>query len=227
MTKNTPPHRTQFGVFAKYWRPGAVKTRLAKSIGEVPASQIYKQFLTTIVSRFSEVCDLCTLSVSPVSDHVHFHQLQLNRWQLVDQGTGDLGQRMHNYFADSFAKNTERVLLIGSDSPNLPVRFVDQALQELENNDIVLGPTEDGGYYLIGMKRLIGEVFEGIAWSTQDVWSQTVAILQRQNVSFGQLPTWYDVDNGQDLERLQRDLKSRADDERLLALHDRIAELLG
>jgi rSAM/selenodomain-associated transferase 1 len=202
-----------------------VKTRLAKTIGDVPASEIYQNFLATILRRFENVCDLCTLSVSPVSDHHHFQHSLIGPWQLIDQGDGDLGQRMSNYFAQAFKAGADRVLLIGSDSPNLPVSYVTQAIQQLDHNDVVLGPTEDGGYYLIGMKRLITNVFENIAWSTEDVWQQTVDILVRNEVAFGQLSTWYDVDNETDLRKLQSQLAHESHDAHLISLHKAICKV--
>ena len=116
---------------------------------------------------------------------------------------------MQNFFHSSFGRGAERVVLLGSDSPNLPKEFVSQAFQMLASHKVVvLGPADDGGYYLIGLALApVPPIFEGIAWSTPTVWDQTVAILRANEIPFACLPTWYDVDRLADLRRLACDLQ--------------------
>src|SRR4029453_10402983 len=91
------------------------------------------------------------------------------RWELVPQTDGDLGKRMQTFFVTALGR-AERVVLIGSDSPDLPREVLPQAFDALASHDVVLGPAADGGYYLLGIARRIPAIFEGIAWSSRDVW---------------------------------------------------------
>ena len=95
---------------------------------------------------------------------------------------------------------------VGSDSPTLPLDLVDRAFATLKNNDVVLGPTTDGGYYLVGAARRVPDIFDGILWSTSRVWQQTVERLCAADIAFGVLDSWYDVDDRATLERLCEEL---------------------
>ena len=102
-------------------------------------------------------------------------------------------------------------MLIGSDSPTLPADYIQQAFERLQQHDAVLGPTEDGGYYLIGIRDAVPPVFDGVQWGSPQVWRQTVDRLHESKVRFATLPTWYDVDVLDDLERLQAELRDSGD----------------
>ena len=200
----------QFGLFAKYWRPGDVKTRLAATIGRHAASELYRCFVETLLRRFSEVGDVRVLAYSPPDRRDEFAALAGDRWLLETQRGADLGERIRNYFDAAFAGGAERVVLIGSDSPDLSVELVEQAFHRLTSQPVVLGPATDGGYYLIGAAEQTPPVFEGIDWSSARVWRQTVQQLQQAKIDFAQLPLWSDVDDEADLRRLQRELSSSA-----------------
>jgi glycosyltransferase A (GT-A) superfamily protein (DUF2064 family) len=131
---------------------------------------------------------------------------------------------MAAFFAAAF-RSGERVVLIGSDSPDLPAEFIAEAFSSLATHDVVLGPSADGGYYLVGAARRVPPIFEGIAWSTPDVWPQTVALLS--GCRWCQLPRWYDVDTGEDLHKLMARLaESSPADPHLAALARRLFDLL-
>ena len=115
---------------------------------------------------------------------------------------------MKVYFSDAFAMGASCVLLIGSDSPTLPVSYVRQAFELLRRHPVVLGPTEDGGYYLVGAAARCPQLFDDISWSTSEVWRQTTNKLHKLNITFATLPTWYDVDDVVDLRRLARELRA-------------------
>ncbi|MBI4443007.1 MAG: TIGR04282 family arsenosugar biosynthesis glycosyltransferase [Acidobacteria bacterium] len=113
-----------------------------------------------------------------------------------------LGNRMGNAFVRALAGGAQRVVIFGSDSPTLPAAFVRQAFASLADSDIVLGPTEDGGYYLIGCRRFDPGLFENVAWSTAQVFAQTQANAQRLGYRMTVLPQWFDLDKWKDVERL-------------------------
>ncbi|MGY8770421.1 MAG: TIGR04282 family arsenosugar biosynthesis glycosyltransferase [Pirellulales bacterium] len=198
----------QLGVFAKAWTPGKVKTRLAQTIGNQAAASIYQTFVETIIARFSGSADQTVIAYSPVDQQPLFEQLPIESWNLQPQAEGDLGQRMHHYFATAFEAGAKQVVLIGTDSPDLPAEYIDKAFTLLNQADVVIGPSDDGGYYLIGMSQLHSEVFDDIPWSTETVFDATVQRLDQHAIPFRELPMWYDIDTQQDLIRLCIQLRS-------------------
>ena len=218
----------RFGMFAKYWEPGQVKTRLASGIGAEKAAAVYKAFLDVQVSRFAQLNDP-QIVFSPEDRQREFESLlgaQIETWQLQPQAGGDLGNRMAQFFQDSFDQGFERVTLIGSDTPTLPLGLIQHVGPLLDTHDVVLGPTEDGGYYLVAAKHGVPPIFTDIAWSTENVWHQTIEKLEQNNVPFTVLPTWYDVDDADDLQRLRIELSSTEDDERLRLFQQQINSIL-
>lgn len=204
----------ELGVFAKFWEPGRVKTRLAAAIGDERSSQIYQCFVETLLERLQGAADRQIIAYTPAVKQAAFDQLvDGTNWQVEPQSDGDLGERMSQFFSVRFQGGATKVVLLGSDSPTIPQRFVAQAFHELDTNELVFGPTEDGGYYLVGMRQPIVEVFRDISWSTPSVWEETLerasAINKRESLAM--LPTWYDVDTLADLWRLHQELASSGD----------------
>lgn len=265
----------KFGVFAKYWEPGKVKTRLAGSIGDDRAANVYLQFLKTLIRRLTRLAGphvALTLVYAPADREPEFRELleQLgcgDDWTLESQGEGDLGDRMSAFFERAFfdrafferassdrdtgdrdtgdrdtgervnsiskrAGKFTRAQIIGTDSPTLPAAMLAQPSRLLDINDVVLGPTEDGGYYLVAAKDGVPPIFADISWSTDRVWRQTIAAMQQHGTRFGVLPTWYDVDNGDDLDRLRHELQQSvnsdaAGDDDIKELQAALNEILG
>jgi rSAM/selenodomain-associated transferase 1 len=209
----------QLGVFAKFWEPGQVKTRLASAVGARRAATIYRSFLQATLSRLAVCICQRVLVYTPEERAAEFEQLAGNDWHVQPQGDGDLGQRMSTYFEAALASGFNKVVLVGSDTPTLPPQRVSEAFAALDDKSVVLGPTEDGGYYLIGLSRPAPEVFQVISWSTSQVYAQTVSQLRKRGIDFCRLPEWYDVDDKADLDRLVTDLKAASpDDPALLAM---------
>ncbi len=197
---------TTLGLFTKYWKPGTVKTRLSVSVGPVAAAEIHRLMLEHLVRELDSACDRRELVYWPVETQLAFEQLGQSAWDLQLQCDGDLGQRLRHYFSNSlstdpihrlFSSNT--TLVIGSDCPTITSKTISNAIHSLVDNDVVLGPACDGGYYLIGMRRNLPCIFEDISWSTPDVLSQTVKILEENKVAYKLLAPQTDVDNEDDL----------------------------
>ncbi|HWB14224.1 MAG TPA: TIGR04282 family arsenosugar biosynthesis glycosyltransferase [Pirellulales bacterium] len=212
----------EFGIFAKYWQPGQVKTRLAADIGFEPASRLHRLSLETLLCRFSGVADRRVLAFTPADRAGAFAALVESRsvpgtghWSLEPQAAGDLGERIQHYFTSAFARGAQRVVLIGSDSPTLPDSFVAEAFDRLLTADAVIGPTADGGYYLVGLSRLLPRLFDQIAWSTPAVLAQTLGRLRAESCPYSILPSWYDVDTLADLIRLRAELAGKPTHEML------------
>ncbi|MEX2175463.1 MAG: TIGR04282 family arsenosugar biosynthesis glycosyltransferase [Pirellulaceae bacterium] len=195
------PDSTLLGMFAKHWAPGKVKTRLAATLGESRAAIVYALFVATLVERFSGVAQRRVIAFSPPEAVSAFRSIAKSHWGVILQAAGDLGARMQSYFESSLGQ-AERVVLIGSDAPDLPTAYVLEALDALRTCDVVLGPTSDGGYYLVGVARRLPPIFDQMAWSTPALWPQTIARLQQAGVIWHELPTWYDVDDEADLHAL-------------------------
>jgi len=125
---------------------------------------------------------------------------------LVRQRGRALGARLEAAFKDAFAEGATRVIAIGSDSPSMPANAIEAGFRQLGSCDCVLGPTLDGGYYLIGLSRFCPHIFRGIDWSDSGVYRNTVEIIRERGISYRELPVWYDVDTSDDLEFLVRDI---------------------
>jgi len=217
----------QFGTFAKYWQPGAVKTRLAATVGDAAASGLYRRFLDTLLGRFGNVAQRRVLAYTPPERRAEFAALAADTWSLEPQAAGDLGQRMQHYFTEAFRSGADRAVLIGSDSPTLPLEYVTAAFDLLKTFPVVLGPADDGGYYLVGAAGEVPPIFAGVAWSTSLVWSQTQSLLQAAGIRCGVLPAWYDVDDLAGLRRMDRELAEHSPlDETLRPLREDVAWVL-
>ncbi len=201
------------GAFAKYWEPGRVKTRLGEQVGMVQASRIYQGFLTTLIQRLTPVGDCRHLVFSPPERLPEFSRLtqecgagDLSSWDLVPQSGSHLGERLQNYCKAAFDQGCSQLVVLGTDSPNLPLAYIEAAFQSLEDHDVVLGPAEDGGYYLIGLNAYHSFLFEGIPWSTSETLSATLEAASRHDLTVKTLPIWYDVDDDSTLTRLRDEL---------------------
>ncbi|MBC8871946.1 MAG: TIGR04282 family arsenosugar biosynthesis glycosyltransferase [Planctomycetes bacterium] len=204
-----------------------MKTRLGTGIGHDLASELYRVFLLTICRRFEAVGDRRILAYTPDDRHVDFEELAGPCWELERQSTGDLGCRMQDYFGAAFQKDADAVVLIGSDAPTLPLEFVQRAFDLLAEYRVVLGPSSDGGYYLVGASGGVPPIFSGISWSSPHVWSQTTELLDKAGLLFGTLPTSYDVDDQSTLNRLYKELKETHRSSPLLAdLWDAVRRVL-
>ena len=205
------------GLFAKYWQPGKVKTRLAASLGEEEAANAYQQFVVTLLRRFADYGNERWLAFDPPEHAQEFDSLAAEKWQIEPQISGDLCERMQAFFQNRLAAGAQRVVLLGTDSPNVPQQYIQQAFEALNQSDVVLGPTEDGGYWLVGLSSSAFEIFDEMPWSTPQLWEATLQKLDESQRVYTTVPTWYDVDNLSDLQRLIADLQSDCYDEPALS----------
>jgi hypothetical protein len=190
------------GIFAKGPWPGRVKNRLAVTIGAEQAARLYDAFLRDLLPRLGTVKATRVLAFESVTDHDFFAALCGDQFELEVQARGDLGERMESFFRNQIARGATSVVLVGSDSPDMPLDRIHQAFRRLDDHELVIGPSEDGGYYLIGMRQMIGQIFSGIRWSTDTVFAETTDRLRQIGVRFTLIDPWYDVDRADDLHRL-------------------------
>lgn len=190
--------------------PGKVKTRLAATLGEQQAADIYHVFVQTLIQRLGQIASERTLWFTPLESRAAFRELAGSEWQLQAQATGDLGDRMQAIFAQQLADPSRSIVLLGTDSPNVPLETIEQAFDHLQRVKLVLGPTDDGGYYLIGARNAPPPVLYDMPYSSPKLWQATLNRLAelgwREGPDYVVLPPWYDVDTEADLHRLVADL---------------------
>ena len=185
--------------------PGAVKTRLAPALGVDGAAMLYRAFTEDLCAALGPGFRL-VLACSPSAEGVHCTRLARRYGvTLASQGQGDLGARMRRVAAAALA-GAARVVLIGSDVPTLAPEQVAAAFRALRRHRVVLGPSLDGGYYLLGLRAPLPDIFARMPWGGERVLARTLRRLRAARVTFALLPCWYDVDTPADLALLRRHL---------------------
>lgn len=198
---------SHLAIFAKYWTPGTVKTRLAARVGDEIAASLHQLFFTTLAARLRNVGDQRTMVVAPAAAANQFAQLANHQWNVVTQSGGDLGDRLDYFCKQQFARGHQRLVIIGADCPQIPAEHIAQSFLALQDHDVVLGKTEDGGYYLIGLRRAL-PIFDPIDWGSSQVFQQTIALVQTAGASLYELRSERDIDNYEDLDWLLEHLES-------------------
>jgi uncharacterized protein len=199
-------------ILTKVPQPGQSKTRLVPPLSYAEAADLAGALLLDQLQNLTTFGGArLFIAFTPENAAVFFEGFIAQGFTCFAQQGQSLGQRMSHAFQHLFASGFENVILIGSDLPTLPLGFFCQAYACLEKSavDVVLGPSADGGYYLIGMNRMITAVFDDIAWSSTDVLSQTISKLDDLGLKHELLSEWYDIDTVKDLERLQSQAKCR------------------
>lgn len=185
------------GLFAKWPSPGAVKTRLKAGDADWSA-RAARAFLLDSLHRLAVVDARRVLVFAPKEREADFAAVSAGRFDLAPQGEGDLGRRMAAFVDGRLDAGARAVVLVGADSPTLPVEYVERAFAELERADAVLGPATDGGYYLVGSGAARPPLFAGAAWGGARVLADTIKALANPQWRLSLLPPWYDVDTAAD-----------------------------
>jgi rSAM/selenodomain-associated transferase 1 len=196
-------------VMAKAPRAGKVKTRLAPPLTLEQSAALNICFLKDTTENIAQIAGAAGLvCYTPVGDESLFDGILPARFALIAQRGDAFGERLLAAAEDILACGFGSVCLIDSDSPTVPAEAFAQAVTELSRpgDRVVLGPSEDGGYYLIGLKKAHREPFERITWSTATVYAETCARVRDAGLELVTLPTWYDVDDGATLEILTSEL---------------------
>jgi len=208
---------TALVVMARYPEAGTTKTRLARTIGDEAAVHLYRAFLTDLAMRFAGESCGAALHWNYTPPEVDFRAFvatlsptQTPNMHCFPQRGADFGARMHAAFQWTRAHGFKHTILIGSDSPHIRLEAVSQARAALDEADVVLGPAEDGGYYLIAMREP-HDLFSGIPMSTRSVLEMTIAAARRQGLTTRLLEPLFDIDELPDLLRLARLLEVQRD----------------
>ena len=198
-------------VLTKFPRPGRVKTRLIGALTPQQAAEVHRACLLDTLALAASVpeCERVLLvASSPASARRLAQHLRIGRgWRIAVQGRGDLGQRLARAFRAAFRSGAKKVVVVGTDTPWMNSRRIQQALRLLSDVDVVLGPTEDGGYYLVALRREVPQMFRRILWGTARVLQRTVATLRRARIPFRLLARDFDLDTPAALRRAARLLR--------------------
>ena len=190
-------------IFAKCPRPGRVKTRLARLLGHEGACLLYEALLVDTALAVASVSGIRrVIACDPPEDLDWFAARFGEPFVLTSQGPGDLGARLERTFDEAFALGARRAVVVGSDLPTLTPSCLDAAFRDLATHDLVLGPADDGGYYLIGLARSAAQLFRGIDWSTDRVLAQTLERAERSDLTSSRLARECDVDDESSLRKL-------------------------
>lgn len=214
--------------FVKFPEVGKVKSRLAAEIGDSLAVKLYRHFVQDLMSRLKIINYPIFVCFSPPNSLQDFKSWLGEENVYLPQTGENLGQKMKQAFTTIFAEQFKRAILIGSDSPDLPINLITEALEALKTYHTVIGPCFDGGYYLIGFtqEKFLPSVFEGINWSTETVFQKSIEILKENNRTIHSLPTWADVDTFSDLlEFYQRNKNTEFRSSQTMALLRKVLEI--
>jgi hypothetical protein len=199
--------RNALAVMLKYPVPGRVKTRLTPALTPAEAAALYGCFIKDFFPRAASLECADTFGayglVKGADDKEKLVALLGTDTPLIAQEGSNLGERLRNLFAALFQGGYERVVVVGSDSPDLPGEYIEEAFALLGEAELVLGPALDGGYYLIGLKTLIGGLFDSIEWSTARVLDQTLTRAKDAGAVCRLLKPWHDIDTPEDLRLLK------------------------
>lgn len=202
-------------VFVKNTQLGKVKTRLARTIGDEAALTVYSELLK-VTEKVVKHLD--------ADIQIHFSKhIENSNWngflKTIQQGK-DLGERMYNAFQKGFSEGYERIVLIGSDLPDISEKHTQQAFDKLKKQDAVFGPAEDGGYYLIGLSNMHRCIFENKPWSQPQLLAETTTELKQQTISFTTLETLNDIDTFEDLVASKFYQNNNTLQEKIKQIHD-------
>ena len=206
---NVPPARCALAVMLRVPSAEPVKTRLHASLGATAATLLYRCFVLDTLEAAASLPDLEVVAAYSPSWAARAMAGLAPGTRAIPQRGIDLGARMANLVTDLLGSGRAAALVSGSDVPTLPAaRFAEAAHALAMGADVVLGPSEDGGYYLIGLARPVPALFTDMRWSAPDVLAVTCERAQRLGLRMHRLPPWYDVDTIADLVRLRDDLAS-------------------
>jgi rSAM/selenodomain-associated transferase 1 len=194
-------------VMAKVPAAGAVKTRLCPPLTPDDAATLARCFLQDRVEQLSAVAAGDPIvAFAPAGREAEMRALLPPGIRLVAQAEGDLGTRLDRLLTDLLAEGYPAAIAVDADSPTLPTAHVERACRDLTGGavDVVVGPCDDGGYYLIGLRAPAPVLFRAMPWSTARVLDETLQRAERARLALALLPPWFDVDRGDDLARLRR-----------------------
>ena len=210
-------------VVAKQPLPGQTKTRLCPPLSYAQAADLYECFLRDTLDLMHRVHDVQRLIGFLPEDASKYFQDLAPDMELTCQHGNSLGERLDHLLTDVLLNGSQRAVVMDSDSPTLPAAYISQAFDQLTNADVVIGPTRDGGYYLIGMRKPQSHLLRDVQMSTPHVLADTLALAKSTGLAVSLLPTWYDVDTIDDLYHLDEEITKLSKNTSAAATRDWLA----
>ncbi len=204
MKRDQNSSRDRLIIFGRYPIPGQTKTRLIPALGSAGAADLQRRLTENIlemVRRFARPREIGVEICFEGDSKQKMRQWLGSGEKLSQQVSGNLGERMQAAFLDAFQRGADRVVLLGTDIPQIRTDHLEQAFDALSENDLVIGPSTDGGYWLIGLNHPV-DLFEGIKWSTDAVFGQTLALAKKQELRVKTLSPLKDIDTAEDLKQV-------------------------
>lgn len=194
-------------VVAKRPAPGKTKTRLSPPLTPELASALYESFLFDTLDQMRQVDDSHHV-IAYLDERDYFKRIAPD-FELIPQEGHDLGERLDHAITTYLLRGYQRVVIMDSDSPTLPPVYLSHAFHALSDGaDVVLGPCDDGGYYLIGLRKPAPRLLREVHMSTPAVAAETIALAKEENLNLVTLPTWYDIDDVASLSRLIKEIEN-------------------
>jgi uncharacterized protein len=216
--------RNSLLVVAKQPLPGQTKTRLCPPLSYAQAADLYECFLRDTLQVMRQVHDVhCVISFLPESAKDYFQNLAPDM-ELTCQHGNSLGERLDHLLTEALLSGSQRAVVMDSDSPTLPAEYISHAFDQLSEADVVIGPTRDGGYYLIGMKQPQSHLLRDVQMSTPRVLADTLDLAKSTGLAVSFLPTWYDVDTIDDLYQLDEEISRLSKNGGAAATRDWLAQ---
>lgn len=203
-------NKSALGIIFRIPEYGKIKKRLAAHIGNEEALKAYSSMLHETfkkvrqLSRQDNSIDVYGFYDGTISKN----ESLLKDIQTMPQDGRDLGEKMYNAIKYLHETGYKKFVLIGADSPDLPIHYIKDAFLKLNDYELVLGPTEDGGYYLIGMNRPLSAIFKDIQWGSSNVLHDTIKKAENKEIRYFLIPFWYDIDTPDDLNRWRHNAKT-------------------
>jgi rSAM/selenodomain-associated transferase 1 len=214
-------------IMVKYPSIGQVKTRLAQNIGDKHTLELYKRFVHDIIYTLQKDKMNIQIAYTPIHQLQQFKEWLGEHLEYLPQMGGTLGERLISVVRGAFLTGVEYAVALASDAPDIPGTIISEAFKSLKKSDSVIGPSPDGGYYLIGFKKSTfkDEIFQIDAWSTGDVLNDTIKKIKEAGLTYYELPIWSDIDDIDDLKDMFQRNKENLEMESIKYLKDNM-ELL-
>jgi rSAM/selenodomain-associated transferase 1 len=196
-------------IMAKEPKIGSTKTRLCPPLKFKEAAKLYEVLLWDTIKMTTQIKGIdIAIAVTPPEATEYFKGITSSETHLIPVTCAAIGECLSFALGQLLSMGYSRVMALNSDGPTLPPAYIQQAVERLGQNDLVLGPAEDGGYYLIGVKKKHDSLLTGISWSTSEVLSQTLVKANQLGLTVSLIPPWYDVDTAKDIQRLCNELET-------------------
>lgn len=221
-------YEKRLGVFVKVPEPGKVKTRLTPPLSGDEACRLYTAFITDLFARIGRIKKVRGTVFYTGGDVDIIRDYIPNSYEIIAQEGESLGERLSAAFDHLLGGEGRTAVVIGSDSPDIPVQYIKRAFLKLKHKDVVVGPAADGGYYMLGLRSPAPAIFEGINWGEPLVLGQTLENIKSQELTLSIMPLWYDVDTPASLQLLRDMIRGRRIERsgRLMATEAVLNELL-